>query len=80
MNYVVFGLGNSSYENFCGMGVKTDARLEYMGAKRLFNLGKGNALNETTEKDWEYWKASGLWEVLENNFPLFEIELEDYLL
>lgn len=38
--YTVFALGNSSYETFCGMGVTVDARLEKMGASRIYPLGK----------------------------------------
>jgi sulfite reductase alpha subunit-like flavoprotein len=42
VKYTVFALGNSSYETFCGMGLKTDLRLEELGGERLFPLGKVN--------------------------------------
>jgi sulfite reductase alpha subunit-like flavoprotein len=34
-------LGNKSFENFCGMGVKIDGFLQNIGAKRVFPMGKG---------------------------------------
>ena len=40
LNYIVFGLGNKNYEDFCGMGVKTDRFLEAIGANRIYSLGK----------------------------------------
>lgn len=49
LKYTVFGLGNSTFENFAGFGVKIDAKLESLGAKRLYPLGKGNAAEDTTD-------------------------------
>ena len=40
LSYIVFGLGNKNYEEFCGMGVKTDRFLEGIGANRIYPLGK----------------------------------------
>lgn len=45
---MIFGLGNKSYENFCGMGVQTDKFLKHLGAKNLHVLGKGDANADTT--------------------------------
>lgn len=53
--YTVFALGSTNHTHFCGMGIKVDQRLEFMGAKRLFPLGQGNAADETTDKDYEEW-------------------------
>ena len=35
-NYSVLGLGDTSYEHFCKMGKDFDARLEALGANRVF--------------------------------------------
>ena len=35
--YSVLGLGDTSYEHFCKMGIDFDARLEALGAQRIFD-------------------------------------------
>jgi sulfite reductase (NADPH) flavoprotein alpha-component len=35
--FSVLGLGDTSYEHFCKMGIDIDARLEALGAKRVFD-------------------------------------------
>lgn len=37
----MFALGNSTFENFAGYGKSIDAKLESLGAKRVFPLGTG---------------------------------------
>ena len=37
IRYSVLGLGDTSYEEFCKMGIDFDARLEGLGAKRIYN-------------------------------------------
>lgn len=32
MKFVVFALGNTAHEHFCGMGLRTDSKLEELGA------------------------------------------------
>lgn len=49
MSYMVFALGNTYHEHYCQFGIKLDAKLVELGAKRLVNLGKGNAAENTTE-------------------------------
>ena len=78
LEYVIFGLGNKSYENFCGMGVKTDALLQKLGAKNLYKLGKGDANDNTTDKDFQEWKKS-TWPVLESRFKEYEISQQALL-
>ena len=36
MKFIVFGLGNSQFESFCGLGVTVDKRLADLGAQRLY--------------------------------------------
>ena len=43
MNYGLFGLGDSSYENYQAVGRYFDARFEELGAKRLVARGEGNS-------------------------------------
>lgn len=69
LKYVVFGLGNSTFENFAGFGVKIDAKLESLGAKRLYPLGKGNAAEDTTDQDFNKWKEN-LWATLNEEFKV----------
>jgi len=35
INYMVLGLGDSNYSNFCAMGKKIDSRIEEIGGKRI---------------------------------------------
>jgi hypothetical protein len=39
----MFALGNSTFESFCGMGVKCNEKLLNLGAKNIYELGKGDA-------------------------------------
>lgn len=36
-NFSVLGLGDTSYEHFCKMGIDIDARIEALGGKRVFD-------------------------------------------
>ena len=40
--FFVFGLGNSTYENYNAIGKRLDKRLERLGAKRVVSLGMGD--------------------------------------
>lgn len=72
MSFTVFALGNSTFEKFAGYGKSIDAKLESLGAKRVFPLGTGNAAEDTTDGDFESWKDSGLWSSLNAVYPLTE--------
>ena len=52
MCYTIFGLGDTSYEQFNEMGVQFDKAFEQLGAKRLYEMGVGNAEHHTTEDDF----------------------------
>lgn len=60
MNFTIFGLGDTSYEQYNEMGIQFDKAFEELGGKRLFAMGVGNAEHHTTEDDFEDWRA-GLW-------------------
>lgn len=60
MNFAIFGLGDTSYEQFNEMGKVFDKTFEQLGGKRLHNLGVGNAETFSTEDDFNKWKQD-LW-------------------
>lgn len=63
MNFTVMGLGNRQYDKFNEMGIIADARMEVLGANRIYELGAGDDENNIQE-DWEQWKESGVWPAL----------------
>ena len=60
LNYAVLALGDSSYSNFCQVGIEFDRQLEKLGAKRLIPVHLGDVDVETTAPIW-----------LEQALPLF---------
>ncbi|HEY2330058.1 MAG TPA: sulfite reductase subunit alpha [Verrucomicrobiae bacterium] len=60
LNFAILGLGDKNYSDFCGASKKMDARLEALGAKRLYSRGECDVDYETTAKHW----IDGLWEKL----------------
>jgi NADPH-ferrihemoprotein reductase len=42
LNYVVFGLGNKTYEHYNSMGRYVDQRLAHLGATRVYQKGEGD--------------------------------------
>ena len=60
MNFSIFGLGDTSYEQFNEMGKVFDENFEQLGAKRLHDMGVGNAETFSTEDDFNKWKEN-LW-------------------
>ena len=63
MKYTVFGLGDTSYEQYNEMGIQFDKLFEQLGGTRAFDLGAGNAETFSTETDFEKWKEN-LWSEL----------------
>lgn len=62
LKYVVFGLGNKTYEHYNQNGRNVDAALAEMGAVRIGERGEGND-NGSMEEDYLEWK-DGMWEAL----------------
>ncbi|XP_029212555.2 LOW QUALITY PROTEIN: S-adenosyl-L-methionine-dependent tRNA 4-demethylwyosine synthase TYW1-like [Acropora millepora] len=66
LNYAVFGLGDSLYEdNFNLVGRNVDKRLEILSARKLFPLGVGdenlaNSKHGGTENDFKFWSTKFL--------------------
>ncbi|GAA6048474.1 hypothetical protein JCM3770_003775 [Rhodotorula araucariae] len=55
LHYVVFGLGNSTYEYFNAMARNIDERLTQLGAKRVGERGEGDD-DKSMEEDYLAWK------------------------
>jgi NADPH-ferrihemoprotein reductase len=62
LKYVVFGLGNKTYEHYNVIAQKADAALEKMGATRLGPRGEGDD-DKSMEEDYLEWKEK-MWPVL----------------
>lgn len=62
LKYVVFGLGNKTYEHYNLIAKKTDKLLEEMGATRLGPRGEGDD-DKAMEEDYLEWKEH-MWPVL----------------
>ena len=71
MSFALFGLGDSSYENYQAVGRYFDTRLVELGAKRLVERGEGNSQNHKTEDQFDEWKKP-LWKSLVNKYPSIE--------
>lgn len=60
LKYVVFGLGNKTYEHYNSIGRAVDAELTKMGAIRMGERGEGDD-DKSMEEDYLEWK-DGMWE------------------
>ncbi|KAG6831958.1 hypothetical protein H0H92_006559 [Tricholoma furcatifolium] len=60
VKYVVFGLGNKTYEHYNSIGRAVDAELTKMGATRIGERGEGDD-DKSMEEDYLEWK-DGMWE------------------
>lgn len=56
LNYVIFGLGNSTYEFFNQVGRQLEKSLQDLGAHRIGPYGEGDDGNGTMEEDYLEWK------------------------
>ena len=60
MSYMILAFGNSTFDNFCGFGVKTNAFLKRGGAKELYELTKcdANSKEKDTDSIFPIWAKS----------------------
>jgi NADPH-ferrihemoprotein reductase len=63
VRFSVFGLGDSSYEQYNAIGKFINEGLEELGAERVYKYGEGNAEGNHTEDDFNEWKAE-MWKDL----------------
>lgn len=75
MSYAIFGLGDTSYEQFNEMGIQFDKGFEQLGATRIFELGAANAEHHTTEDDFDNWRAR-FWPALIDFFEKTQTEAD----
>lgn len=61
MRFTVFGLGDTSYEQYNAIGKYINEVMEEFGGERIYKYGEGNAEGNLTEDDFNDWKAN-LWE------------------
>ena len=60
LKYVVFALGNRTYEHYNAIGRKVDSALTKMGAIRIGERGEGDD-DKSMEEDYLEWK-DGMWQ------------------
>ncbi|KAG6336105.1 hypothetical protein ID866_2971 [Astraeus odoratus] len=60
LKYVVFALGNRTYEHYNAIGRKVDSLLTNMGAVRIGERGEGDD-DKSMEEDYLEWK-DGMWQ------------------
>jgi NADPH-ferrihemoprotein reductase len=58
MKFAVFGLGDTSYEQYNAMGKYFNEAFEELGGERIFKYGEGNAEGNKTEDDFNEWKSN----------------------
>jgi len=73
LNYVVFGLGNNTYEHYNSMVRNVDKYLTRLGATRLGAAGEGDDGAGTMEEDFLAWKEP-MWVAVAEKFGLEERE------
>lgn len=73
LNFVTFGLGNSTYEHFNAVSQKVDKTLQRLGGHRIGIAGSGDDGGKTTEEDFLAWKET-MWVALAKEMDLKERE------
>lgn len=61
LHYAVLALGDTNYEQFCQFGMEVDARLEALGAKRLYERADCDVAYEDAAAAWQ----AGVFHVIE---------------
>jgi len=70
LNYVVFGLGNRTYEHFNEVARRVDKRLTELGAHRIGERGEGDD-DKALEEDYLAWKDD-MWTAFADRLQLEE--------
>ncbi|KAE9407401.1 putative cytochrome P450 oxidoreductase [Gymnopus androsaceus JB14] len=70
LKYVVFGLGNKTYEHYNVIAKYADEALAKMGATRMGTRGEGDD-DKSMEEDYLEWK-DGMWEAFANTMGVEE--------
>ncbi|GHJ84407.1 hypothetical protein NliqN6_0809 [Naganishia liquefaciens] len=70
LRYVIFGLGNRTYEHYNEVARKIDRRLTELGAKRIGERGEGDD-DKSMEEDYLGWK-DGMWTALGQELQIEE--------
>ncbi|KAF8541400.1 hypothetical protein BDD12DRAFT_732328 [Trichophaea hybrida] len=73
LKYVIFGLGNNTYEHYNAMVRRIDEALTKYGAKRIGPAGEGDDGAGTMEEDFLAWKET-MWNQLQVEMGLEERE------
>jgi NADPH-ferrihemoprotein reductase len=60
---VVFGLGDTSYQQYNAIGKFFNESLEELGGERVYKYGEANAEGNKTEDNFNEWKAD-MWSEL----------------
>ena len=73
LNYVIFGLGNNTYEHYNVMVRNVNKALQGLGAKLIGEAGEGDDGAGTMEEDFMAWKEP-MWQSLATSLGLQERE------
>ena len=71
LNFVAFGLGNSTYQHYNSMVHNINRVLKSLGANRVGNVGKGDDGKGTLEEDFFAWKET-MWQAVAGHMALRE--------
>jgi NADPH-ferrihemoprotein reductase len=74
LNFISFGLGNSTYEHFNAASERVDKSIERLGGHRIGVAGRGDDGEKTTEEDFLAWKEP-MWAALSKKIGLKEREV-----
>lgn len=66
MKFTVFGLGDTSYEQFNVIGKQFNEFFEESGAERIYKYGEGNAEGNKTEDDFNEWRKNFWKDILDH--------------
>lgn len=75
INYMIFGLGNSTYELFNGAARNIQKLLKKNGAKQLHKIGLADDGAATTDEDYLTWKENVM-ELIKNQLKIDEKDLK----